>query len=96
LTDEESFRKSLNELGEEAVKRNLARSAYEPRKTAIAELWLADRDDERMERFNVEGLKIARSSKDAAWVAAIAAIIAVPIAIISLAIAYLSWVSPHH
>lgn len=95
LSDEEGFRKGLDEMGEEAVRRNLSRNVWNPQKVAVAELWLADMDDARIERSQRESLTIARSAKNAAWAAAIAAIIAVPIAIVSIVIAYLGWASPH-
>ena len=93
LSDEESFRNSLDEMGEESVKRTLSRNAWNPQKVAVAELWLADRDDARIERSQRESLEIARSAKNAAWIAAIAAIIAVPIAIVAIVI---SWLSLQH
>ena len=71
------------------------RRVWNPQKVAVAELWLADRDDTRMERSQRESLRIASSSKNAAWVAAIAAIIAIPIAIGAAVISYLAWTSPH-
>ncbi|TAL37379.1 MAG: hypothetical protein EPN98_03590 [Phenylobacterium sp.] len=96
MADEhDGFLKSLDEMGEEQVKRILARGAWNERRTKWAQGWLDALNDTRSERSNRESLAIARSAKNAAWAAAIAAIIAIPIAIGAIVISYLAWTSPH-
>src|SRR5690348_6130740 len=88
------FRRSLEEMGEHAVKDVLAHNRWNPQRARLAEAWLAELDDTRSARSNRESLAIARSAKNAAWAAAIAAIIAIPIAIASIVIAVLAWRAP--
>jgi hypothetical protein len=85
--DVESFRKSLDEQGEENVRRTLSRGAYDPQRVKLAEAWL----DERRERSQASSLAIARSAKNAAWAAAIAAAIANVIAIAAIIVSVLAW-----
>lgn len=77
MDEETDFLKSLDEMGEQQVRRVLARGGWNTRRTKIAEGWLQELDDSRSERSNREALRIARSAKNAAWIAAIAAIAAV-------------------
>lgn len=93
---QEAFLTTLSEQGEDLVRRNLSRGAYPTWQAQIAQAFLATCEDARMERSQAESLRIAKSAKNAAWAAAIAAIIAVPIATASIVIAYLAWASPHH
>lgn len=72
-------------------------SPYNAEHRALAIVWLAEKDQGRVaeesarnERSQADSLRIATSAKNAAWVAAIAAIIAVPIAIASIIISVLS------
>lgn len=86
----DEFKKTLDEMGEQQVRRILARGAFNTQRTRVAESWLEELSDTRSERSQRESLDIARSAKNAAWAAAIAAIIAVPIAITSIVISVLS------
>ena len=95
MNEHDDFLRSLDEMGEEQAKRILSRGAWNPRRTAWAQGWLESLNDARSERSNRDSLAIARSAKNAAWAAAIAAIIAIPIAIGAMVISYLSWTSPH-
>lgn len=94
MADEhDQFMTSLDGMGEEQVKRILARGAWNERRTKWAQAWLEALNDTRSERSNRESLAIARSAKNAAWAAAIAAIaamIAIPIAIVTIVISVLS------
>jgi hypothetical protein len=96
VPEQDEFLKSLDEMGEQQVRRILSRGAWNQRRTKWAEGWLAELGDSRSERSQRESLTIARSAKNAAWAAAIAAMIAIPIAIGAMAISYFAWVSPHH
>lgn len=96
MAEHDEFLTSLDEMGEEQVKRVLARGAWNQRRTRWAQGWLEAVNDTRSERSNRESLTIARSAKNAAWAAAIAAMIAIPIAIGAMCISYLAWVSPPH
>jgi hypothetical protein len=87
--DDDPFRR-FEEAGEQQVRINLARKTYDSRRTHLAEAWLAQKERSSGEAASVEQRRIARSAKNAAWVAATAAIIAVVVAAISASIAYVS------
>jgi len=86
----DEFKRSLDETGEQQVRRILARGAFNPQRTRVAEAWLEELNDTRESRSMRESLAIAKSAKNAAWAAAIAAIIAIPIAIVSIVISLLA------
>ncbi|UTP38988.1 hypothetical protein M9M90_17450 [Phenylobacterium sp. LH3H17] len=86
----DEFKKSLDERGEQQVRRILERGAFNPQRTRIAEAWLDELEDTRHARSMRESLQIAKSANAAAWTAAIAAIIAIPIAIVAIVISYLA------
>jgi hypothetical protein len=80
----------FEELGEADVRLRLKMNHWlrgSP-KTALAEEWVRAKDDARIDASNAEHLRIARSEKNAAWIAAISAMIAIIISVIAL---YLSW-----
>lgn len=87
--DHEFFR-GLDAKGEAEVRRILARKGWNPRRTALANHWLSELDNSREALLARENLDHARSAKNAAWTAAIAAVIANVIAIAAIVIAYLA------
>ena len=86
----EQFWAELEQLGEDAVRIRIITKVYGDAsdKRSLAEEWLRHKDRLRIDASNVEQIRIARSAKNAAWVAAIGAIIAALIAIASVVIAY--------
>lgn len=59
--------------GEESVRTKYKLGNFAGDKKALVELWLEGKDQARREASQSESLDIARSAKDAAWVAAEAA-----------------------
>lgn len=80
-------------LGEDVVRTqyNTGRFGDVGDKRALAKMWLDRKDQERIDASNSATLRIARSAKNAAWVAAISAIVAMIISVIAL---YLSATKP--
>lgn len=82
----------LEELGEDEVRCKL-KMGYWLRNsptTAQAEEWVRSKDTARSAASNSVTLRIARSAKNAAWLAAIMAVVAAIVAIVSAVIAYLA------
>lgn len=82
------FIAKLEAEGEESVRRKLAGGSYPAEPYAartMVEYWLAKKDQARSEAFSLDQTRIARSSKNAAWVAAYVAIMATIIAAIPAA-----------
>lgn len=67
------FRRQLEQAGEERVRNALSRGGYAGQHEVFARKWLSDAKVRREETASAEQLDIARSNKDAAWVAAEAA-----------------------
>lgn len=82
----EPFLAALDELGESEVRSRLVGGIWNARRRGFAEAWLHERERERSDSSNSEQMHVARSAKNAAWVAAIAAIVATTCAIVSIAI----------
>jgi hypothetical protein len=83
---------SFEELGEAEVRYKLKMNYWlrgSPA-TALAEEWLRLRDEAKAAASNSANFRVARSAKNAAWLAAIMAIAAAIAAIISAVIAYLA------
>ena len=89
LEEETAFRAKLDAVGYAEVRSMLARRMWNEQRVAIAEVWLADQDDIRAAIDQAEAIKISRSSRNAAWAAAIAAIVSVPIALAALLVSLL-------
>lgn len=77
----------LAEKGEEAVKRDLAQEVYNEKAPLVSQ-WLAEREtarlrdrEEKTSQQFTEQTKLARDSRNAAWVAAIAAMISAAAAV---------------
>lgn len=68
--------KRFEEKGETRVRQDISAGRYSPRRRQLAEYYLWLRDNDREAKFNADNLRTATSAKNAAWVAAIAAIIA--------------------
>lgn len=85
-----AFYKDLDTRGEAEVRRILARKGWNERRAALANHWLSELDNSREARLARENLDHARSAKNAAWTAAIAAIIANVIAIAAIVISFLA------
>lgn len=64
----EDFRRSLDQMGEEQVKRILARGAYNEQRTRVAEMWLADQDDTKAARQARSSIRWAMSAAIAGWI----------------------------
>ena len=89
-TDHIEFYNKLDETGEEIVRVNIAKNIY-AKNTPLAETWLQKLQDEKTASFENETLDVAKSANElagkalasnrrseiAAWIAAIAAVIAV-------------------
>jgi hypothetical protein len=89
---EETHKETLERLGAERVRIMLTTGMLLPHLVREATEWLAQLDAEdrsRNEASQASQMDAALSTKKAAWIAAIAAIIAAGIAI-------LSWAFPHH
>ncbi len=78
--------------GEVLVRRQTRSGAYPPRIQKYAEDWLERKELLRHERFTAQDRQIASSAKNAAWIAAVMALIANIIAVAALIIAYLVFV----
>jgi hypothetical protein len=72
--------------GEQTVRDNVARGAYNGRRAKLAREWLQRKADTKTDAFAAKQLRIARSAKNAAWAAAVAAIVAAMAAIAAIAI----------
>ena len=69
---------------EKTVRGNLARGAYSGNRAKLAQAWLQQKDQVKNDDLAAEQIQIARSSKNAAWIAAVAAILAALMAAISV------------
>lgn len=92
---QKDFFERLERVGELEVRHRVTTGQYTGPHKLWAAKWIAEIDQRRSEEAerrsdasNAEHLRIARSEKNAAWVAAISAIAAIIISIIAL---YLSW-----
>jgi hypothetical protein len=81
--DKEKLWASLEVAGERKVRENLAHGIYGERKKRLVEEWLrqtgeahSEAQQERVNNLHTDEINIARSAKNAAWVAAGAAVIA--------------------
>jgi hypothetical protein len=72
MTDQD-LTKEFEAADDEVVRGNLLLNRYEREKRAAAELWLREREEARRRVLTRDEVYIARSSKDAAWMAAEAA-----------------------
>ncbi|HEX9771011.1 MAG TPA: hypothetical protein VGA50_17695 [Kiloniellales bacterium] len=83
--DPDAFFAELEKLGEDEVRKRLAsRAIYGGDTAPLVTEWIRRKDQECNALSNREQIRIARSAKNAAWIAAIAAIIAAISAIIVL------------
>lgn len=73
--DAEELKWRLEEIGEHKVRERLASNVYGSQERPIAEEWLLSKERKKSEKKMEEYLNIARSAKQAAWIAAIAALI---------------------
>ena len=86
MTTENELWSELEEMGEDTVRARFAGGAYGRfgnRRTLVEE-WLRRQEVSRSDFSNREQISIARSAKNAAWIAAIAAIISMIIATASI------------
>jgi hypothetical protein len=88
---ETRFRQEFEEAGEDKVRNNLRLGRYNSKSGRYAAAWLAEKDQSRLreqearkDSSSAEQMRIARSAKNAAWIAAMAAIIAAMAAIMAL------------
>tara|TARA_R110002074_G_scaffold401183_1_gene598441 strand:- start:942 stop:1310 length:369 start_codon:yes stop_codon:yes gene_type:complete len=72
MADEGEFAK-FESAGEDTVSNMLARGSYNPRRAALAQLWLDRRAAARSDSLTSEQLDTAKRANDAAWAAAEAA-----------------------
>jgi len=96
ITDIEKFFSELAIIGESNVRTRLAQGIYGQNKIPLIHEWLRKEEEKRInlatsraesaasraEVATLEQLRIARSAKNAAWIAAIVAIIGITISII--------------
>jgi hypothetical protein len=87
------FEAELEQFGEENVRRTMAYGAYSAGKKPLVESWLRKKVEERQALIHQGDAKhketeiaIARSAKNAAWVAVVAAGVSVVIAIIAIVV----------
>ena len=95
--DSEQFAR-FEEMGEEAVRIHALTAGLATTNQRLAIKWLQEKAQEskrRSESAHLEQNRTARIAKNAAIVAAIAATITIPLAIISIVISTLAWVYPH-
>lgn len=78
-------------MGEEVVRTKFNLGHFGGDKSVLAKMWLDGKDqdrsdalEERKHASNSESLRIARSAKNAAWIAAISAMIAIVVSVIAL------------
>jgi hypothetical protein len=90
MSDDELYFGDFERAGEDVVRNNLALKLYVDKRAGLASEWLARKERSRREISNSEQIRIARSAKNAAWLAAIAAIVAAIVAAIAAVIAYYS------
>ena len=95
--DQIAFIERLKVTDEVTVRYSVRHGKYTGRHKAWADGYVAELDaaalalaEAKSDASNAEHLRIARSEKNAAWVAAISAIVAIIISVIAL---YLSWLS---
>jgi len=89
----------FEEMGEEAVRIHVLTFGFNNAHKRLAIKWLQEKAHEsrrRSESAHLEQNRTARIAKNAAIVAAIAATITIPLAIISIVISTLAWIHPHH
>ncbi|MCL4416756.1 MAG: hypothetical protein M1371_10225 [Actinobacteria bacterium] len=83
MFDTEEFKSRLEKIGEEKVREYLANNVYRPEEKQIVEEWLSSKKEKRINKNKDININIAKSAKNAAWIAAIAAIISAIAAITS-------------
>ena len=83
IIDAEELKRRLEEVEEEKVRERLASNIYDSQERPIVEEWLLSKEREKSEKKMMESLNIARSAKQAAWIAAIAALISALAAIVA-------------
>jgi Protein of unknown function (DUF742) len=89
----------FEEMGETAVSLLAHTGGFTTTDQRLAIKWLQEKAQEskrRSESAHLEQNRTARIAKNAAIVAAIAATITIPLAIISIVISTLAWIYPHH
>jgi hypothetical protein len=87
----------FEEMGEEAVRIHAITAGFATANQRLAIKWLQEKAHEsnrRSESAHLEQNRTARIAKNAAIVAAIAATITIPLAIISIVISTLAWIYP--
>lgn len=97
------FEAELEKDGEEGVRQKLAYGAYSSGKRPLVESWLRKKAEEkqaliqnREATHKVAEIGIARSAKNAAWVAAAAAVISVVISLVAIAVSLKVLWCPRH
>ena len=74
--DRLEMRRALDELGEDTVRERLAAGFYDPDVQPFVICWSEAKARARQETLASQQLKVARSARRAAWIAATAALIA--------------------
>lgn len=83
IIDAEELKRMLEEVEEDKVRERLASNIYGSQERPIVEEWLLSKEREKSEKKMMESLNIARSAKQAAWIAAIATLISALAAIVA-------------
>ena len=94
IADPDELWPKLEKRGEPEVRKQLAARVYGPKNIPIVEEWLRRQEEQRTqeEKSAAVGdkrseLRVAASVKNAAWVAAVAAVISVLMSVIALLVA---------
>jgi len=90
----EALWRQWDELGEQAVRDRWAAGFYQPEQKPIFDEWLrkldqavSEVDKQQQENWRSKELKVADSAKNAAWVAAIVAILSLLVSAVALCFA---------
>ena len=97
MAEQETPRETLERLGASKVRFMLSSRMLSQNHIGPAIQWLAELDDEERSRNDASQAaqyRTARIAKNAAIVAAIAATVTIPLAIISIVMTYLAWIYP--
>jgi len=84
MFDAQELKRRLEQTGESKVRERLASNVYGLEEKGIVEEWLLSKEGKRNEERLNENIRLTKSAKCAAWIAAIAALIGAAVAIIAL------------
>lgn len=76
IVDIEALHKKLEDDGEESVRKKLSQGVYGAKSEQVRD-WLSIKQSARSDESQTEQLKLTKSARNAAWVSALAAVVAV-------------------